>query len=111
MYLDKVVLCVSNAYEKKYYLNEDFNALPQTIKEELKIMCVLYTENIGGILTLEYNEEGTLLLQVSSDEDDILFDEIGSTLKIKEIQRTKADLLEALELYYKVFLLGEDLVV
>ena len=40
----EVVLCVSNAYQKKYYLNENFNGLPQTIRDELKIMCVLYTE-------------------------------------------------------------------
>lgn len=109
MYLDKVILCASSSYEQKYYLNEDFNALPDTIKEELKIMCVLFTEEVGGILTLEYDEDGTLMLNVTSDEGDLLFDEIGSVLKIKEIQRTKADLLESLELYYRVFLLGEDL--
>ena len=43
----EVVLCVSNAYQKKYYLNENFNGLPQTIRDELKIMCVLYTEDVG----------------------------------------------------------------
>lgn len=109
MYSDKVVLCASSSYEQKYYLNEDFNALPESVKEELKIMCVLYTEDVGGILTLEFDEEGTLMLNVTSDEEDILFDEIGSVLKIKEIQRNKEDLLESLELFYRVFLLGEDL--
>ena len=44
MYQDKVVLCGSSAYSKKYYLNEDFSGLPETVKNELKIMCVLYTE-------------------------------------------------------------------
>jgi hypothetical protein len=109
MYLDKVILCVSSSYDQKYYLNEDFNSLPDTIKDELKIMCVLYTEEVGGILTLEFDEDGTLLLQVSSDEGDLLFDEIGSVLKIKEIQSTKEELLESLELYYRVFFLGESL--
>lgn len=109
MYSDKIVLCASSSYEQKYYLNEDFNALPESVKEELKIMCVLYTEDIGGILTLEFDEDGNLMLNVTSDEGDLLFDEIGSVLKIKEIQRNKAELLEALELFYRVFLLGEDL--
>ncbi len=109
MYLDKVVLCVSSSYDHKYYLNEDFGALPEAVKDELKIMCVLYTEEVGGILTLEYDEDGTLLFQVSSDEGDLLFDEIGSVLKIKELQNTKSELLESLELYYKVFFLGETL--
>ncbi len=109
MYLDKVVLCASSAYEQKYYFNEDFNALPERIKEELKIMCVLFTEDVGGILTLEFDEKGNLTLKVTSDEGDILYDEIGSVLKIKEIQQKKAELLEALELFYRVFFLGEEL--
>ena len=57
----EVVLCVSNAYQKKFYLNENFNGLPQGIKDELKIMCVLYTEDVGGILTLEFDENGRKL--------------------------------------------------
>lgn len=52
MYQDRVVLCGASSYEKKYYLNEDFKALPQQIQDELKIMCVLFTEDIGGVLTL-----------------------------------------------------------
>lgn len=109
MYLDKIVLCASSSYEQKYFLNEDFNSLPEAIKEDLKIMCVLFTEEIGGILTLEFDEEGTLLFNVSSDEGDLLFDEIGSVLKIKELSRKKEELLESLEMFYKVFFLGEDM--
>lgn len=109
MYQEKIVLCVSNAYQKKYYLNEDFNGLPELIKDELKIMCVLYTEEIGGILSLEYDEDGSLLFRVEHEEDDFFFDEIGSVLKIKELQTTKRELLESLEMYYKVFFLGEEI--
>ena len=108
MYQDKVVLCASSAYEKKFFLNEDFRALPEQIKQELKIMCVLFTEDVGGILSLEFDEDGSLMFKVDADEQDYLFDEIGSALKIKELQRTKSELLEALEIYYRVFFLGED---
>jgi hypothetical protein len=108
MYQDKVVLCASSAYNKKFWMNDDFKTLPEQIKQELKIMCVLFTEDIGGVLTLEYDEDGNLLFQVNSDEGDYLYDEIGSVLKVKQLQREKAELLEALELFYKVFFLGED---
>ena len=37
------------------------------------------------------------------------FRKIGSHLKIKQIQREKQDLLEALQLYYRVFFLGEEI--
>ena len=55
---NEVVLCVSNAYQKKFYLNENFNGLPQSIRDELKIMCVIYTEDIGGVLELVFDEAG-----------------------------------------------------
>ena len=107
-YEDNVVLCVSNAYEKKYYLNQDFNGLPEHIRNELKIMCVLFTEDVGGIMMLEYDENGTLQIKTEAAEEDILYDEIGAALKIKQIRNEKADLLQSLELYFKVFFLDED---
>ena len=108
MFQDKMVLCASSAYEKKFYLNENFEGLPQHVKDELKIMCVLFTEDVGGVLSLEFDENGNLELNTSADEGDLLYDEIGSVLKIKEYQETKKELLEALELYYRTFFLGEN---
>lgn len=107
MYQDRVILCASSSYNKKFWFNEDFANLPEQVKQELNIMCVLFTEDVGGILSLEFDEDGNLLFKVDVDESDIYFDEIGSALKIKELQRTKRDLLEALETYYKVFFLKE----
>ena len=103
------VLCGANSYEQKYYFNQEFRKLPEGIKEELQILCVTFTEDIGGILTLEYLEDGTLSLQVAADEADYLFDEIGSGLKIRQLQMEKRELFETLELFYKVFFLGEKL--
>ncbi len=108
MYQDKIILCGANSYEEKYYLNPDFDALPDGIKDELKIMCVLYVNDVGGILTLVYDEDGELNFEVTSEEFDPMFDDIGSRLKIKQIRQEKQDLLQALQLYYKVFFLGED---
>lgn len=106
---DTVVLCGANSYEQKYYFNQDFSSLPQSVKEELHIMCVLYTEDVGGILTMEFEDNGSLEFKVTAPEEDYLFDEIGSVLKIKQYQEEKRELLEALELYYKTFFLGEDM--
>lgn len=108
MYQDRVVLCVANAYEKKYYLNPDFSSLPSSIQDELKVMCVLFTEDVGGLLSLVFEEDGTLVFEVSADEGDLLYDDIGSALKIKQLQQTKAELLQSLEMFFKVFFLGEN---
>ena len=108
MYQENIVLCGANAYEQKYYFNDDFSSLPQSIKDELQIMCVLYTEEIGGLLTLEYDEAGNLLFKTQALEADAMYDEIGSALRIKKLRNEKADLLEALEMYFRVFFLGEE---
>ena len=74
---ENVVLCASSAYDKKFYLNEDFSKLPDEIKDELKIMCVLFTEEVGGVLKLVFDEDGSLLFTTEADADDLLYDDIA----------------------------------
>ena len=107
---EEIVLCAASAYEQKFYLNPEFDSLPENIKQELQIMCVLYTEDVGGILMLVFDEEGNLELKVDHKEDDFFFDEIGSVLKIKQMQEQRVELLESLEMYYRMMFLngGED---
>lgn len=107
--MEDMVLCASSAYEEKYYLSERFAGLPESIREELQIMCVLYTAEIGGILTLIFDEDGNLEFVTNSYEEDLLYDDIGSVLKIKQLRESKKELLESLEIYYKAFILGQDI--
>lgn len=106
---EEIVLCAANAYEQKFYLNPEFDSLPENVKQELQIMCVLYTEDVGGVLMLVFDEEGNLELKVDHEENDFFFDEIGSVLKIRELQKTKQELFESLELFFRVFYLGEEI--
>ena len=103
----QMVLCGASAYEQKYYFNKVFARLPSSIQDELQILCVLFTEEIGGVLTLWFDCEGNLQFTTEAKEADGLYDDIGSALRIKEIQRTKRELLEELELYYRAVFLGE----
>lgn len=106
---EKIVLCGANAYEQKYYFNEKFEGIPQSIKDELHIICVLFTEEVGGILTIVFDEDGTLSLETQAADDDFYYDEVSSGLLISEIRRKRQDLLESLSLYYRVFILHEDI--
>ncbi len=105
---ERIVLCGANAYEKKYYFNEIFNGLPESIKDELHIICVLFTEEIGGVFTMVFEEDGSLSLETDADEGDLLYDEIGSGLLVKEVLKNKQELFESLTLYYKVFVLKQN---
>ncbi len=106
---ERIVLCGANSYQQKYYFNPQFQRLPEEIKQELQILCVLFTEDVGGAMILEFTPEGRLEFRVEVDEHDYLYDDIGGELKIRQYQREKRELLESLELFYQVFFLGKPL--
>ena len=87
---NKIVLCGANAYEKKYYFNEEqFKMIPESIKEELHIICVLFTEEVGGVFTIAFEEDGNVVMETNADDDDIYYDEVSSGLLIAEIRRSR----------------------
>ena len=94
------ILCGANYYEQKFYLNEFYSALPEEVKQELQIMCVLFVNEVRGIILLEFDDNGNLLIHVTSREGDIYFDEVGSELKVAQLRREKKELFEQLEEYY-----------
>ncbi|MCI6714204.1 MAG: DUF6145 family protein [Lachnospiraceae bacterium] len=105
----RIVLCGANAYEQKYYFNEQFAGIPESIKEELHVICVLFTEEVGGIFTIVFEEDGSIALETNAADDDLLYDEISSGLLVGEIRRNRQEMLESLQLYYRVFILHEDI--
>ncbi|MCL2051461.1 MAG: DUF6145 family protein [Lachnospiraceae bacterium] len=105
--LKRTSLCGANAYETKYYLNEQFSGLPSAVLDELKILCVLFTEEVGGIFTIWFEADGTIALETEYEESDIYYDEISSGLMVHEVRKKRRELFESLEIYYKTFILKE----
>lgn len=105
----RIVLCGANAYEQKYYFNQRFGGIPDSVKDELQIICVLFTEEVGGIFMIVFEEDGGVSLETDAEENDIYYDEISSGLLVGEIRRKRQELLESLSLYYRVFVLHEDI--
>ena len=101
-----VILCGANAYEQKYYFNEKFKKLPEAIKEELHIMCVLFTEEVGGAFMIGFDSDGSVMLITDADEEDLLYDEIGAGLLVKEVRKRREELFESLEKFYSAFIIG-----
>ncbi len=104
----RVVLCAASAYDRKYYFNRQFDRLPENVKEELHILCVLFTEEVGGIFSILFTPEGDVEMETQCDEGDLLYDDISGGLLIKEIRRKKRELFEALSVYYRVAVLKQD---
>ena len=104
----RIVICGANAYEKKYYFNKKFDRLPENIKEELHIICVLFTEEAGGIFTISFTPLGDVEFDTRHEEGDLFYDEISARLLIKEIGRRKREMLEALSIYFRVTFLHQN---
>jgi hypothetical protein len=103
---NRMVLCGASKYTKKFYINPEFENLPDPIKRELKIMCVLFTEEIGGALELLFSEDGDVEIRTITNEDDYSYDDIGSEYKIRQMRKEKQELFQSLRLYYRVVKLG-----
>ena len=105
----EVVLCAASEYEQEYYFNQSFSHIPEDVKDQLHIICVLFTEDIGGIIMFVFDEEGNLQIRTEAKESDFNYDEIGAALEVKEIQRQRSDMLHGLELYDRAVFLHQDL--
>ncbi len=105
---ERVVLCGANAYEQKYYFNPLFKQIPESIKKELNIISVLFTQEAGGIFTIVFEEDGSISIETNADEEDITYDEITAGLLVSEVRRKRQDLFEALGLYYRIYVLHEN---
>ncbi len=107
--MEEVVLCAANAYEQKYYFNKDFEKIPESIQNELHIICVLFTEEVGGIFSIGFDEEGELKFTTQAADEDYLYDDIAAGLLVSKIRATRQELLESLQLFYKVIILKQDI--
>ena len=104
---EKNILCAASAYEQKFYFNKIYDRIPTKVKEELQIMCVLYTEDVGGILEVKFADDGRVLLETRAKDSDINYDDIGAELLIGRLQEEKEELFKQLEIFYRIFVLGE----
>ena len=59
-------------------------------------MCVLFTEEVGGIFLIAFDDEGAPIIQTDSDENDFYYDEVSAGLLVKEVQKKKRDLFRSL---------------
>ncbi|WP_242845537.1 DUF6145 family protein [Butyrivibrio sp. WCE2006] len=105
----RIILCGANAYEMKYYFNPLFKKIPESIQKELHIISVLFTQEAGGIFTIEFEDDGTITMETTRTEEDITYDEISAGLLIGEVRRQRQDLFEALQMYYRAMILHEDM--
>ena len=105
----RMVLCAANKYKMKYFFNKNFDKIPQSMKEELHVISVLFAQEVGGIFKIVFEEDGDISIETEAEEDDLLYDDISAGLMVAEIKRTRQEMFESLSMFYKVFILQQDI--
>lgn len=101
--MEKTALASASSYNQKYYLNPEFDNLPINIKTELKRICVPLAEKLHCIFTIGFYTNGEIYIETQAYETDINYDEIGSQLEIKNLQKHEQKLFKSLELWYIIY--------
>ena len=70
---------------------------------------MLFTEEVGGVFTVVFDEDGQIALETDAYDEDVLYDDVSSGLLVNEIRRKRQELFQSLELYYRVFILKENI--
>ncbi len=98
--MKKTVLNAASCYNKKYFLNPDYNDMPEAVKNDIKTITVCLAEKLHCIFTIGFYEDGTLYFETAGTENDFDYDEIGAGLEIQKLEREQNELIKSLSLWY-----------
>lgn len=101
--MNNLILAAASYEKQKYFLEAKFQVLPESIQEEVRILCVTSAQKLGCTFLMGFHEDGEIYFETVKGETDINFDEIGAELEIKEIFRVKKELLASLKVWFTVF--------
>ncbi|MDD3394388.1 MAG: hypothetical protein EOM28_00365 [Clostridia bacterium] len=105
--MNNLILAAASYEKQKYFLEAKFQVLPESIQEEVRILCVTSAQKLGCTFLMGFHEDGEIYFETVKGENDINFDEIGAELEIKEIFRVKKELLASLRVWFTVFFTQE----
>lgn len=98
---EKEILIGASFYNLKHYINEEFNDLPDYIKKELEELIIVTSARTKGIVVLGfYADDGSIFIEESCEDDDILYDKISAGLEISRFERENKLLLDGLTKWY-----------
>lgn len=100
--MEDQIFILASHYKQKYYENPKFQGLPIEIRNEMKELCIRLAEKLKGIVTLAFNHEGEVILNIKGEED-FSFDEIGAQLELKEVREAKIEQFQMMKLWYLMY--------
>lgn len=107
--MEKKVLAGASREKQKYFFEPAFNEIPQTVKDEIRNICILMAERLGCTFLMSFEETGDLVFEIIKNEGDFDFDDIGAELEIKSLKSEKKELIKALKLWYVINMTDEGI--
>ncbi|MCI8342270.1 MAG: hypothetical protein HFE62_03550 [Firmicutes bacterium] len=101
--MKKIVLAAASFDKEKYYINNGFEALPESIKEEIREICICLAEKLMCTFIMGFYEDGNVYFETVKSDNTLDFDDIGAELEIKKLSRERKEFVKSLKLWYVVY--------
>jgi hypothetical protein len=108
--MDKSIMAAASYYSRSYYFNPDYDSLPKEVKKEVRALTSAAAETARGVVTLGFTEDGHVYMDSSGIGADAGYDEINGRGAVDAAIKEKAELLNQLYLWHKIFVKNKGIV-
>ena len=103
------IIVGASVYTGKFFINPLYKDIPEQVLEELREIAIIYAQKLHCYFSVNFDDEGNVYFETRAEDWDINFDDIGARLDINKIINEKEELLNSLKLWYRVFILEEEI--
>ena len=100
--MEKHVLITVSPIVHKYYLNEKYKDLPESIIETLRAKLGVIAEKTNCIISLGFYDNGEIFIE-ERQEDPMFYDDIGASLEIKKLQQEETETFRSIKMWYILY--------
>ena len=94
------IIAAASWDKQKYFFEPEFSSLPESIKEEINIICVVMAQRLACTFLMGFKEDGDVYFEIVKPENAFDFDDIGADLEIKSLSKEKEELIKSLKVWY-----------
>lgn len=101
--MQKQIFISASYYKQKYYANPQYEKMPAEIRNQMRSLCIMLAEKLHGVITLGFDQGGDVFLEITAEEGDHEYDEIGAQLEVKDVEKENAEVFRKMKLWYLMY--------
>ena len=103
----QTVLAAASVYNEKYFIDPAFSAIPKPVRDELQFLAISMAKELHCIFSIGFKANGAVYFETQAGEHDTLHQEQLAAQKVDKLIHERAELIQSLTLWYKLFVLKE----